>query len=66
MDAKGENRISRRQFLVGFWIVSLVGLFGQAGAALLDFFKPRVEPGGFGGEVELEAYGDEADNSFFI
>jgi cytochrome b6-f complex iron-sulfur subunit len=52
MDAKGENRISRRQFLVGFWIVSLVGLFGQAGAALLDFFKPRVEPGGFGGEVE--------------
>jgi cytochrome b6-f complex iron-sulfur subunit len=28
-----------------------VGLFGQAGAALFNFFKPRVEPGAFGSQV---------------
>jgi cytochrome b6-f complex iron-sulfur subunit len=31
--------------------VSILALFGQAGAALLNFFKPRVEPGAFGGLV---------------
>ncbi|HEX6386980.1 MAG TPA: Rieske 2Fe-2S domain-containing protein, partial [Anaerolineae bacterium] len=51
MKTQGNNKVSRRQFLAGAWAVSLVGLFGQAGAALLAFFKPRVEPGGFGGKV---------------
>ncbi len=45
------NRLSRRQFLQFAWAASLVGLFGQAGAAMLDFFKPRVEPGSFGGKI---------------
>ncbi|MBI4772415.1 MAG: Rieske 2Fe-2S domain-containing protein [Chloroflexi bacterium] len=43
--------LRRREFLAWAWGVSLVGLFGQAGAALFQFFKPRLEPGGFGGEV---------------
>ena len=51
MKTQGSNRVSRRQFLVGAWAASLVGLFGQAGAALLAFFKPRVEPGDFGSKV---------------
>jgi cytochrome b6-f complex iron-sulfur subunit len=43
--------MGRREFLGVLWGVSLVGLFGQAGAALLQYFKPRVVPGGFGGKV---------------
>jgi cytochrome b6-f complex iron-sulfur subunit len=45
------SRISRRQFLGLSWAASLLGLFGQAGWALLRFFKPRVKPGGFGSRV---------------
>ena len=51
MNTQRDNKISRRQFLIGVWVVSLVGLFSQAGIALLDFFKPRVKPGEFGGQV---------------
>jgi cytochrome b6-f complex iron-sulfur subunit len=29
----------------------LVGLFGQAGGALLGFLKPRIEAGAFGGKM---------------
>jgi len=43
--------INRRGFLNIAWAISLFGLFGQAGSALLNFFKPRIEPGSFGGEV---------------
>lgn len=45
------ERLSRRQFLNLAWAASLAGLFGQAGAALLDFFQPRIEPGSFGGKI---------------
>lgn len=49
--AKNQTKISRREVIGIAWAVSVVGLFGQAGAALLKFFKPRITPGGFGGEV---------------
>jgi cytochrome b6-f complex iron-sulfur subunit len=49
--AKNQKKISRRELIGIAWAVSVVGLFGQAGAALLKFFKPRMTPGGFGGEV---------------
>lgn len=48
---KDNGKLSRRQFLGYAWAASLVGLFGQAGLALLDFFRPRVEPGTFGSKV---------------
>lgn len=51
MKNQGNNKVSRRQFIVGVWAVSLLGLVGQAGAALLDFFKPRIEPGAFGTKI---------------
>ena len=43
--------ISRRQFLAGAWGVAMVGLVGQAGVALFQFFRPRLGAGGFGGDV---------------
>jgi len=51
INTKAQKKVSRREFLGWAWGVSLAGLFGQAGAALFDFFKPRVEPGGFGSKV---------------
>jgi cytochrome b6-f complex iron-sulfur subunit len=51
INTKAQKKVSRREFLGWMWGVSLVGLFGQAGAALFQFFKPRVDPGAFGGEV---------------
>ncbi len=53
MAAKTQKRrfLSRREFLGWAWGASLVGLFGQGGGALFNFFKPRVELGSFGGEV---------------
>ena len=51
MTMKGKQGMSRRQFLGWAWAASLVGLFGQAGAAMFSFFKPRLEPGAFGGEI---------------
>ena len=50
-NVKSRNSLSRREFLGWAWGVSLIGLFGQAGAALVSFFKPRVEPGSFGSKV---------------
>ena len=50
-NAKSKQKMNRREFLGWMWGASLVGLFGQAAAALLQFFKPRVKPGDFGGEV---------------
>jgi len=46
-----ERAINRRQFLAWAWGVSLAGLFGQAGVALLQFFRPRLDAGGFGGDI---------------
>ncbi len=48
---KARKNLSRRDFLGWAWSISLIGLFGQAGTALFDFFKPRVEPGSFGSKV---------------
>jgi cytochrome b6-f complex iron-sulfur subunit len=50
-NAKDKTNLSRREFVGIAWGIALVGLFGQAGLALLQFFKPRITPGGFGGEV---------------
>lgn len=46
-----KDNVSRRQFLGFAWAASLIGLFGQAGVALINFFRPRIEPGAFGGKV---------------
>jgi hypothetical protein len=43
--------ISRRNFLGFAWGISILALFGQAGIALLQFFKPRIESGTFGSRV---------------
>ncbi len=51
MKKSSQSRFSRRQFLGMAWSVSLFGLFGQAGSALIEFLKPRVEPGGFGSKI---------------
>ncbi len=51
MNKQETSKVSRRQFLGMAWAASLVGLFGQAGAAMLQFLKPRMKPGGFGSKV---------------
>ncbi len=53
MVGKGNDKrtVSRRQFIGAAWAVSLVGLFGQAGVAMLEFLQPRLTPGGFGGKI---------------
>jgi cytochrome b6-f complex iron-sulfur subunit len=48
---KANKNLTRREFLGWLWAASLVGLFGQATAALFQFFAPRVESGAFGGAV---------------
>ncbi|MCB0214223.1 MAG: Rieske 2Fe-2S domain-containing protein [Anaerolineae bacterium] len=45
------QRVTRRNFLNWMFGVTLVALFGQAGTALLKYFKPRIEPGAFGGKI---------------
>lgn len=49
--ATSRQAVNRRQFLAWAWGVSLLGLVGQAGFGLLRFFRPRLAPGGFGGDV---------------
>jgi cytochrome b6-f complex iron-sulfur subunit len=49
--ATAKRAVSRRQFLAWAWAVSLMGLFGQAGLGLLQFFRPRLPSGGFGGDI---------------
>ena len=53
MIEKKDNKkiLSRREFLGTGLALSTVALFGQASVALLSFFKPRIEPGTFGGIV---------------
>ena len=43
-----KKKIDRRQFVGFAWALSSLGLLGQAGVALLEFFKPRPGAGGFG------------------
>ena len=52
MIVKDEKRVNRRDFLGVASFASLAGLFGQAGVALFNFFKPRSEPGLFGSIVK--------------
>jgi len=52
------QRMARRSFLGWAFGVALVGLFGQAGTALLQFFKPRIEPGAFGGKIVAGQMGE--------
>jgi len=52
MQARSKQKsLNRRDFLNVAWAVSLVGLFGQAGSAMINFFKPRIEEGAFGSKV---------------
>lgn len=51
MKTETDSRFTRRQFLGFAWALSLLGLFGQAGAAFLRFIKPRTPPGWFGDKV---------------
>jgi len=46
-----RKEASRRHFLGVIWGVSVFGLFGQAGIALLQFLKPRIQAGSFGGKI---------------
>jgi cytochrome b6-f complex iron-sulfur subunit len=48
---RNRKKITRREFVGIVWGISVVGLFGQAGLALLKFFKPHMPPDGFGSEV---------------
>jgi cytochrome b6-f complex iron-sulfur subunit len=52
------QHVARRTFLGWALGVSLLGLLGQAGTALFQFFKPRVEPGTFGGRVVAGQVGE--------
>ncbi len=46
-----KRQVSRRQFVGALWGVSLVALFGQASAALIEYLKPIATAGGFGSKV---------------
>lgn len=48
---KQTQQVTRRKFLGWVFGLSLVGLFGQAGTALFQFFKPPLKPGTFGDKV---------------
>lgn len=48
---KSKKGVSRRTFLGWAWATSIFGLFGQAGNALFQFIKPRIQPGAFGSKV---------------
>ncbi len=51
--AKRADPITRRQFLVGAWVVAIAALLIQAAGALYQFLKPTVPPGGFGGSLNV-------------
>jgi len=46
-----QQQLPRRKFLGWAFGASVAALFGQAGVALLQYFKPRITPGGFGSKV---------------
>jgi cytochrome b6-f complex iron-sulfur subunit len=43
--------MSRREVLGVLWGVSLAGLFGQAGVALVQYLQPQVAAGSFGTKI---------------
>lgn len=45
------RKLDRRQFMLFAWVASLAALGIQTAVALLNFFKPREQSGGFGGLV---------------
>lgn len=51
MSKDEKKKISRKGFLGITSVISVFGLFGQAGIALFQFMKPRKEDGAFGGKV---------------
>lgn len=51
INSRRKKGLTRREFLGLAWAASLVALFGQAGVALLQFFKPSAKPGAFGRRV---------------
>ncbi|HLE50485.1 MAG TPA: ubiquinol-cytochrome c reductase iron-sulfur subunit [Anaerolineales bacterium] len=48
---RSKSILSRKEFLGWAWAITVVGLVGQSGAALLKFFRPRVDPGEFGTKI---------------
>jgi cytochrome b6-f complex iron-sulfur subunit len=46
-----KRQMTRREFISGLWGLSLVALVGQAGVALVEYLKPRLTAGGFGGKI---------------
>ncbi len=50
-DSNNEKNIKRRDFLSFAWVITSLGVFGQAGAAIYKFLKPRILPGSFGTKV---------------
>jgi len=46
-----KRQFSRREFVAGLWGLSLFALVGQASVALVDYLKPRLAAGGFGGKI---------------
>lgn len=46
-----EKKVRRRDFLSLAWAIASLGVFGQAGAAIFKFLKPRIIPGSFGTKV---------------
>lgn len=50
-DSNNEKNIKRRDFLSFVWVITSLGVFGQAGAAIYKFLKPRILPGSFGTKV---------------
>ncbi len=49
--AKRSDSVTRREFITGLWVIASAALVVQAAGALLQFLKPIVQPGGFGGQV---------------
>lgn len=51
MKTQIKSVLSRREFLGWAWTASVAGLFGQAGVAMFNFLKPRIQLGGFGTKI---------------
>jgi cytochrome b6-f complex iron-sulfur subunit len=48
---ENKRQLNRREFIGALWGISLAALVGQAAAALVQFLKPGLVEGGFGGKV---------------
>ena len=48
----GKQEVPRRHFLLWVSGAALLALIGQSLGSLLQFFKPLIEPGSFGGQVK--------------